>query len=90
VEADTVIRELPKKDQGYMRQLVANNIGKLIKKQTRNNESRKRKSKLTERETYTTHTGIKNAGSCTSTIPYIFMVVCLFKHKDNLAFKRRK
>jgi hypothetical protein len=32
MEADTVIRELPKKDQGYKRQLVANNIGKLINK----------------------------------------------------------
>jgi hypothetical protein len=39
--ADTVIRELPEKDQEYMKQLVANNIGKLIKKQNRNNESRK-------------------------------------------------
>jgi hypothetical protein len=50
MEAHTVMRELPEKDQGYMKQLVANNIGKLIKKQYRNNESRKRNSKHTERE----------------------------------------
>jgi hypothetical protein len=45
MEVVTVIRELPEKAQGYMRRLVANNIGKLMKKQNRNNESRKRKSK---------------------------------------------
>jgi hypothetical protein len=50
MEADTVIRQLPKKDQGYMKQLVANNTRKLIKKQNSNNERRKRKSKHTERE----------------------------------------
>jgi hypothetical protein len=32
MEADTVITELPEKDQGYMKQLVANNNEKRIKK----------------------------------------------------------
>jgi ribosomal protein S8 len=37
-------------DQGYMKQLVANNIKKLIKEEDRNNENKKRKLKNTERE----------------------------------------
>jgi hypothetical protein len=41
MRADTVIIELPSKDEGHMKQLVANNIGKLKKKQNRYNESRK-------------------------------------------------
>jgi hypothetical protein len=38
VEVDTGIGPLPKKHQAYMRQLVANNIKKLIRKQSRNNK----------------------------------------------------
>jgi hypothetical protein len=50
IEADTVIRELPEKDQGYMKQSVANKITRIITKEDRNNESRSRKLKHTERE----------------------------------------
>jgi hypothetical protein len=49
MEADTVIRELPEKDQGYMKQL-ANKITRIIMKEDRNNESRNRKLKHTKRE----------------------------------------
>jgi ABC-type lipopolysaccharide export system ATPase subunit len=43
VEADTGIRALPKKDQAYMRQLVASNIKKLIMKQNTNNKRKRTK-----------------------------------------------
>jgi len=30
--------------------------------------------------------GVKNTWSCTSTAPYVFMVWCLIKHRDNFNF----
>jgi hypothetical protein len=46
LEADTAIRTLPEENQAYVRQLVANNIQKLISKQNQN----RNKTKHTERE----------------------------------------
>jgi hypothetical protein len=40
IEADTAINTLPEKDQGYLRQLVANNIKLLINKQKTNKDQR--------------------------------------------------
>jgi hypothetical protein len=40
IEADTAISQLPEKDQGYMRQLVANNIQKITNKQNTTKEKR--------------------------------------------------
>jgi hypothetical protein len=40
IEADTTINFLPEKDQSYMKQLVANNIQKLINKQKTSKDQR--------------------------------------------------